>query len=141
VDLPGYARNDVEIRFAEQRVDLLRLVIRNADNPPLEIVHVLPRGPVYRLLWLAEPGGAYRLAYGSAAVDAPAYDLFAIRTALEKGIPPELWTLGEPAPGAPGEKPFSLGVFLTRPAVFGTFLVLAALAMLGLLARALKQSA
>lgn len=141
VDLPGYARNDVEIDFPEQRAEQLRLVIRNADNPPLEIANVLPRGPVYRLLWLAEPGAAYRLAYGSATADLPAYDLFAIRTALEKGIPPELWKLGEPVIAAPLKKPFSLGAFLARPAVFGTFLTLTALAMLGFLARALKQSA
>ena len=140
VDLPGYARNDVEIQFPEQRVEELRLVIRNADNPPLEIANVLPRGPVYRLLWLAEPGAAYRLAYGSEAMDAPAYDLFAIRTALEKGIPPELWKLGDPAAAAPARKSFSLGEFLSRPLVFGAFLVLAALAMLGFLAKALKRA-
>ena len=140
VDLPGYSRNDVEIQFPEQRVEQLRLVIRNADNPTLEIANVLPRGPVYRLLWLAEPGAAYRLAYGSEAVDTPDYDLFAIRTALEKGIPPELGKLGEPAAAAPAGKSFSLGEFLSRPLVFGAFLVLAALAMLGFLAKALKRA-
>ena len=139
VDLPGYSRNDVEISFAEQRAEQLRLVIRNADNPPLEIANVLPRGPVHRLLWLAEPGAAYRLAYGSETVESPSYDLFAIRTALEKGIPPELWKLGPPAAGAPVDKPFSIGAFLARPLVFGAFLVLAALAMLGFLAKALKR--
>ena len=140
LDLPGLATNLLSIDFPEQRAPELRFVLHNHDNPPLEISAVRTHGPVYRLLWLAEPGAAYRLAYGSEAMDAPAYDLFAIRTALEKGIPPELWKLGDPAAAAPARKSFSLGEFLSRPLVFGAFLVLAALAMLGFLAKALKRA-
>lgn len=142
VDLPGYSRDEVQFDFPEVRAGQLRLVIRNADNPPLEITGIRLHGPVYRLLWIAEPGAVYRLACGHDRLDTPAYDLFAIRTAQEKGLEPDLWKLaGAPEPpGASGTERFSLGAFVARPVVFGTLLALAALALLGLLARALKKT-
>ena len=141
LDLPGLATNALAIEFPEQRVPELRLVIENHDNPPLAIAAIRPSGPVYRLLWLAEPAAAYQLAYGNDALPVPSYDLFAIRAALENGLAPDLWEL---APGGASPRPaqsFSGEAFFARPAVFGTALVLAALALLGLLAKALKQSA
>ena len=140
VDLPGYVRNDLAIDFPEQRSAQIRLVLQNADNPPLEIADVLPQGPAYRLLWLAEPAAAYRLAFGNAQLPEPDYDLFSIRTALDNGIPPLLWALAEAQPFALPEKPFDFGEFLSRPAVFGAALALAALALLVLLAKALKKA-
>ena len=141
LDLPGLATNALALEFPEQRVPELRLVIENHDNPPLAIADIVPSGPVYRLLWLAEPAAAYQLAYGNEALPVPSYDLFAIRAALENGFAPDLWEL---APGAAGDRPaqaFSCEAFFARPAVFGTALALAALALLGLLAKALKKSA
>ena len=141
VDLPGYTRDDVALDFPETRAEELRLVIHNDDNPPLELTDLHTFGPAYRLLWLADPGAAYRLAYGSEQLAPPAYDLFAIRTALEKGLEPDAWELADGGQAAPVAKPFRLGAFLARPAVFGTILFLAALALLGLLAKALKKAA
>ena len=140
IDLPGFATNRLSVSFPEQRVPQLRLIIQNTDNPALDITAVRPYGPVYRLLWLADPGANYFLAYGNEQLPAPDYDLAAIRTALEKGIPADLWHLA-PAP-APAPRPSGgLGAFLARPAVFGTLLGLAALALLALLARALRKAA
>ena len=140
LDLPGFARDELAIDFPEARGEELRLVIHDADNPPLDITAVRAFGPVYRLLWIAEPLAEYRLAYGHPDVEPPAYDLFAIRTALDQGAPPARWTLA-PAEPAPGAAPaFSLSGFLARPLVFGTLLVLAALALLLLLAKALKKA-
>ena len=116
-------------------------VIQNAGNPPIALSSIRLFGPDYRLLWLAEPAAAYQLAYGNDALPVPSYDLFAIRAALENGLAPDLWEL---APGGASPRPaqsFSGEAFFARPAVFGTALVLAALALLGLLAKALKQSA
>lgn len=141
VDLPGYSRNDLAIDFPEARGEELRLVIHNADNPPLEIDGIRPFGPVYRILWLAEPLVEYQLAYGNDELAPPTYDLFALRTALDKGIPPLRWQLAPPDEASPGATTFSLGEFFSRPAVFGTALALAALALLLLLAKALKKAA
>lgn len=141
LDLPGLATNALSIDFPEQRAEQLRIVIENNDNPPLDIALIRTRGPVYRLLWLAEPGTAYRLAFGNEKLAEPTYDLFPIRAALGKGIPATLWTLADASPFSPAPKPFSLGEFVSRPAVFGTLLALAALALLVLLAKALKKAA
>ena len=141
LDLPGLATNALSIDIPERRVELLRIVIANNDNPPLDISRLRTHGPIYRLLWLAEPGTAYRLAYGNHKLREPTYDLFPIRAALDKGLPATLWTLAEASPCSPTPKPFDLGEFVSRPAVFGTLLALAALALLVLLAKALKKAA
>jgi len=141
LDLPGLTTNALTIEFPEQRVEQLRIVIENNDNPPLDISHIRTHGPVYRLLWLAEPNTAYRLAFGNDTLADPTYDLFSIRAALAKNLPATLWTLADAAPLSLTSKPFSLGEFVSRPAVFGTLLALAALALLVLLAKALKKAA
>ena len=140
LELPGLATNALSLDFPEQRVEQLRLVIENNDNPPLDIARIRTRGPVYRLLWLADPGAAYRLAFGNEKLAEPTYDLFPIRAALGNGLPATLWTLADASPASPAPKSFSLGEFVARPAVFGALLALAALALLALLAKALKQA-
>ena len=141
VDLPGYSREDLAFDFPETRSPRIRLLLRNADNPPVAVDGVRPYGPSYRLLWLAEPRADYLLAAGHPSLPPPQYDLFAVRTALEKGVPPVLRTLADPGPSVPPPPPpFSLSDFLSRPAVFGSLLPLAALALLLLLAKALKKA-
>jgi len=141
VDLPGFSTNSMYIDFPQQREEELRLVIENADNPPLDITGVRALGPTYMLLWLAEPGAIYRLAMGHDKLPAPRYDLFAIRAALDQNIEPDTWALTEaPATGS-RKQAFRLGEFLARPLVFGSALGLAALALLMLLAKALKKAA
>ncbi len=141
IDLPGLATNSLSLRFPEQRAEQIRLVIQNADNPFLEVTDVRSFGPVYRLLWLANPADTYRLGIGSDKVDPPSYDLFPIRAALDNGLEPDLWKLGESTTRDPSRRGFSLGEFVSRPAVFGTLLALAAAALLVLLAKALKKAA
>ena len=122
-------------------LDRLRVVVQNADSPPIEISGIRTYGPAYRLLWLADPAAAYRLACGSDRLPPPAYDLYPIRAALEQGVVPESWQLAPPPEMPAPETPFRLGDFLARPAVFGAALVLAAAALLVLLAKALRKAA
>ena len=106
------------------------------------MIAVRPSGPVYRLLWLADPAAAsYCLAYGNEKLPAPTYDLYAIRAALAQNIPAEQWELAASVASDPSSKPFDFGEFLSRPLVFGTALGLAALALLGLLVKALQKAA
>lgn len=138
IDVAGFTTNRLSVVFPEQRAEQLRLVIQNADAPPLDVAAVRAYGPVYRLLWLAEPGGAYRLAYGHDTVAAPAYDLLSIRTALDRRLPADAWQLAPPAVNRAREKITS--PFFSRPAVFGTLFTVAALALLGLLALAIHKT-
>ncbi|MGD9781845.1 MAG: DUF3999 family protein [Kiritimatiellia bacterium] len=141
IDLPGLSTNAVSVRFPEQRVEQLRVVVQNADSPPIEIAGVRTYGPAYRLLWLAQPAAAYRLACGSDQLAPPDYDLYPIRAALEQGLAPEPWRLAPPPEIPVPATPFRLGDVLARPAVFGACLVLAAAALLVLLAKALRKAA
>ncbi|HHX97449.1 MAG: DUF3999 family protein [Kiritimatiellia bacterium] len=138
LDLPGCTTNRLTMDFPEQRAPRLRLLIDNADNPPLAITALRPHGPTYRLIWLAHPEEPYRLAYGNPALPAPAYDLYPIRTALDQDIQPTLWTLA-PAPETTPPRGGILQLF-TRPAIFGALLGLATLALLLLLAKALQKT-
>ena len=57
------------------RERMLRLRIRNRDDRPLSIRGVTVMTPVERVVFEAAPGKRYRLAYGSADMSAPDYDL------------------------------------------------------------------
>ena len=138
IDVAGFTTNRLSVVFPEQRAEQLRLVIQNADAPPIEVDAVRAYGPVYRLLWLAEPGGAYRLAYGHDTVAAPAYDLLSIRTALDRRLPADAWQLAPPAINRAREK--TKIPFFSRPVVFGTLFTAAALVLLGLLALAIHKT-
>ena len=139
IDVAGFTTNRLSVAFPEQRAEQLRLVIQNADAPPIDVAAVRAYGPVYRLLWLAEPAAAYRLAYGHATVAAPAYDLLSIRTALDRRLAADLWQLAPPEVNrARGKTKVS---FFSRPIVFGTLFTVAALALLALLALAIHKTA
>ena len=139
IDVAGFTTNRLSVAFPEQRAEQLRLVIQNADAPPIDVAAVRAYGPVYRLLWLAEPGGAYRLAYGHDTVAAPAYDLLSIRTALDRRLAADLWQLAPPEVNRARGK--TQVPFFSRPVVFGTLFTVAALALLALLALAIHKTA
>lgn len=138
IDVAGFSTNRVAVTFPEQRAEQLRLVIQNADAPPIEVAAVRAYGPVYRLLWLAEPAAAYRLAYGHATVAAPAYDLLSIRAALDRRLAADPWQLAPPEVNRARGK--TKVPFFSRPAVLGTLFVGAALALLALLALAIHKT-
>ncbi|HPT16322.1 MAG TPA: DUF3999 family protein, partial [Kiritimatiellia bacterium] len=128
VELAGYSTNNLVIDFPEQRVERLRVVIQNTDDPPLELTGIRAFGPTYRLLWQGEPGATYRLAYGNRDVPAPAFDLAPLRAALQSGATTMAWELA--APGAdewPPAVPRSPG--FARALLIGALMVAAALAL------------
>jgi hypothetical protein len=53
----------------------LRVRVQNGDDRPLVFENVRVRVPVERVIFEAEPGGEYRLSYGSRDLTAPEYDL------------------------------------------------------------------
>ncbi|MCX6997502.1 MAG: DUF3999 family protein, partial [Kiritimatiellaeota bacterium] len=96
IALPGYARRELALDFPEQRLGRARLVLRDGDNPPLTVRGVSGSGPVYRLLFLAEPGHHYGLRYGAADCAVPSYDLDSVLAPARRGLQPAVWQLGTP---------------------------------------------
>lgn len=140
VDLPGYRKQELAIDFPEQRVEKFRLAIRDGDNPPLTVKTVTGSGPVYRALLLAEPGRSYRLIFGRDETPAPSYDLESVLAPARHGLTPKIWRIGTPqantACRAGGR---GLSAWVNSPAALTGVIVLAALVLLGVLARSVKH--
>jgi hypothetical protein len=78
-------RDQSDVTFPEQRQPKYQIVIRNQDNPALEIESVTGYGPGYQLLFLPRAGQNYQLRYGSDRAEAPRYDIAPIRELLRRG--------------------------------------------------------
>ncbi len=140
VELPGYAKRDLEINFGEVRAEKIRLVLHDGDNPPLTLKAVTGSGPTWRALFLAEPGRGYRLLYGAAELDAPRYDLDAVLAPARRGLKPVEWKLGAPVENKtykPAGAPLG---WLNSSWTFGAAIVLMLLVLGALLLRAGKTA-
>ncbi|MDD5035217.1 MAG: hypothetical protein PHE55_10695 [Methylococcaceae bacterium] len=80
-----FQREENVIAFPEQRQESYRIVIRNEDNPPLEITGIMGLGNGYRLVFLPTAGKTYRVHYGSQQAVHPNYDTSSIRELLRRG--------------------------------------------------------
>src|SRR5439155_17699554 len=67
-------REQLTITMPERREEQYRIVIRNEDNPPLNVTGVRAEGSVQRVVFLAQPGKTYRVFYGSETAEAPKYE-------------------------------------------------------------------
>src|SRR5262249_6384321 len=56
IQFRAFRRAELHLDFPEQRHQHYRLVIDNADNPPLEITGVEAEGPRWRLVFLGSEG-------------------------------------------------------------------------------------
>ncbi|MEN6405250.1 MAG: DUF3999 family protein [Thermoguttaceae bacterium] len=81
----SYQRDQLTVRFPENRRARYRLVIHNEDNPPLDVRGVTPEGPDYRVAFLAKPSMRYRMFYDSKTAKAPKYDAAEVLAALRHG--------------------------------------------------------
>ncbi len=140
VDLPGFAKAALALDFPEQRIEKLRVIVANGDNPPLAELKLRGFGPVHQVVWLAEAGRTYRLLYGGANLAAPVYDLAAVLTPMRQGLQPAARTLGLPLEHA-AYQPARAGcrAWLNNPAFLTGAIMLAALVLLVVLARSLKS--
>jgi hypothetical protein len=93
IDVAGLRREQLAIGLPESRLETCELVIDDGDSPPITVNGIKARGPAREVVFLAEPGGAYRLAYGGDRA-APRYDTAAIRTALAAQVVATPATLG-----------------------------------------------
>lgn len=78
-------REQTSISFPEQRRERYLIVIRNRDNPPLEITGISASGNGYNLLFLPQQDKTYSVHYGSDIAGQPDYDTAPIRELLRRG--------------------------------------------------------
>lgn len=78
-------RQQTTVTFPEQRQEHYRIVIRNRDNPPLEITAISAFGNGYNLLFLPQQHKTYSVRYGSDKSGQPDYDTAPIRELLRRG--------------------------------------------------------
>jgi hypothetical protein len=135
MDFRDLHRDELLVSFPEARHEEYRIVIDNGDNPALAVTGVRGEGNAYQALFLAAPGVAYHLSYGSEAAKAPSYDTATLRESLARGYQPVAVRLSsqttQSAAGAPTgivmrrvlNNPFVLG---------GVILVLVAVLVWGL---------
>ena len=110
IDVAGIRREQLTIPIPESRLPTYDLVIDDGDSPPITVVGVSARGPAREVVFLAEPAGGYRLAYGG-DLAAARYDTAAIRAALAARVVATPATLGPEAVVAappPAAEPFRL---------------------------------
>jgi hypothetical protein len=127
-------RDRLTIPFPEQRQDTYRIIIRDQDNPSLEITGVQARGVGYRLLFLAAPERSFRLVYGAERAGRPDYETPAVLESLRSGYPPVEARLGPetvaadaPAAGTDWRQVLNSKLFLG--AVIGLMVVVLAWAL------------
>ena len=56
IDLPGYRKNHLDVRFSPQKTGYLQVIFQDDDNPPLKLQKIQYLIPAYRLLFFAEAG-------------------------------------------------------------------------------------
>jgi hypothetical protein len=94
-DTPRFVGSSLEVTYPETDSRYLRLVIRDEDNPPLDVQGVEVWGLFRRLVFYAGPQQTYRLYYGNEEAGKPSYDIerifpFLITEGLpEAGIGPQ----------------------------------------------------
>ncbi|HEX3313608.1 MAG TPA: hypothetical protein VHR72_01900, partial [Gemmataceae bacterium] len=100
-------RDETTIAFPERRNTEFQVEIANEDNPPLKITDVRARGPIRRLLFLAEPGRQYRVEYGSESAKMPSYETAAVLAKGARDASPTVVRLGAQVENAvvPGTPP------------------------------------
>ena len=62
--MAGIHREQLTIPIPESRLPTYDVVIDDGDSPPITVTGVTVRGPAREAVFLAEPAGGYRLAYG-----------------------------------------------------------------------------
>jgi hypothetical protein len=125
LDFGGERKESLAVSCSEHREREYRLVIHNADSPPLEISGVKAKGNSYRVVFLAAAGETYRLYYGAKKIDSPSYDAVAVLAPLRQGHAAKEARLGDETANAAAARPsaISLSDVLNNPVVLGAVIV------------------
>ncbi len=74
-DTPRFTGESLSFTYPETTARYLRLVIHDADSPPLTVTDVDVWGVERRVLFFARPGEAYKVYYGNSDALRPTYDI------------------------------------------------------------------
>jgi hypothetical protein len=74
-DTQQFTGEDLDYTYPETTTRYLRLVIHNADSPPLNITNVHVWGVERRVIFFAKPDEAYKVYYGNVEALRPTYDI------------------------------------------------------------------
>src|SRR2546426_439852 len=126
IDFRDLHRDELLVSFPEARHEEYRVVIDNGDNPALAVTGVRGEGNAYQALFLAAPGVAYHLSYGSEAAKAPNYDTATLRESLARGYQPVVVRLSRQATASDVSEPTSIVMrrVLNNPFVLGGVILL-----------------
>jgi hypothetical protein len=126
MDFRDLHRDELLVSFPEARNEEYRIVIDNGDNPALAVTGIRGEGNAYQALFLAAPGVAYHLSYGSEAAKAPNYDTAALRESLARGYQPVAARLSAQATASSTSEPTSTAMrrVLNNPFVLGGVILL-----------------
>ena len=119
VHLGELHQEETTISFPERRNVVFRLGIENEDNPPLKITGVKARGPIRRVLFLAEPGRQYRVEYGSETAKTPSYETAAVLAKGAREVTPTVVKLRAQVENAVAPQPVAATNFLSNPWFLG----------------------
>jgi hypothetical protein len=117
-------RDQTSVSFPEQRQDHYRIVIRNRDNPPLEITAITGRGNGYNLLFLPLQGKNYSVRYGAEKAEQPSYDTAPIRELLRRGYKSVSVPLGSETSAAPVPETVDIAKLLNSKFFLGAVVTL-----------------
>jgi hypothetical protein len=98
LDFRDVQEEALTVSLAETRAKELRVVLVDQDSAPLTVQGITAVCPVYRVLFLARPGTAYQLLYGSRSAPAPRYDTAGLQQIADRKDR-EVRTLRLQAPG------------------------------------------
>jgi hypothetical protein len=132
-------REQNTVSFPEQRQDRYRIVIRNQDNPPLEITAVSGAGNGYNLLFLPQQDKIYSVRYGSDKAGQPSYDTAPIRELLSRGYKSVSVPLGSETAAAPVPETLDIAKLLNSKSFLGAVVTLMVLVLAWSLVRVGKR--
>ena len=82
-DTPRFTGESLSFTYPESTERYLRIVIHDADSPPLTVTGVQVWGAQRRVLFFARPGEAYKAYYGNSDALRPTYDIDRLLTFLD----------------------------------------------------------
>ncbi len=74
-ETPRFTGEQLSVTYPETTQRYLRIVIHDADNPPLTVTGVQVWGAQRRVLFFAQPDEEYKAFYGNADAQRPTYDI------------------------------------------------------------------
>lgn len=116
-------REKLALSLSETRASRYQLVIENGDNAPIDVNSVKLEGPLYELVFLAEPKESIQLEYGSPDAPPPSYDTAALRASLGEGYKPTAASLGAPHENSTAPPVAKAPAFWNDPKLLGGIIV------------------